>query len=133
MPDLESMKSELESIDSEITSLEYKRDLLEEKIERWSEAEKIKPFVLAALNKNYNRWCDCAYLDKHIPWDETAFKDEDEDERLCHAVDACEMLLEKGIVQRKEVGRDIKGNPIFNFRITDTETIDMFENLEEKK
>lgn len=127
MPDLESMKNRLDDIDSQIESLENERDQLEDRIERWHEAEKLEPVVLAALNRNYNKWCSRAYLEKHIRWDETEYQDADEQDRMYRAVAACDVLFEKGIIQRKEVGRDWENDPIFDYRITDTETRDMFE------
>ena len=127
MTDLETMKNELGDIESEIASLENARDQLEDRIERWREAEKIESVVLAALNKNYNQWCNRSYLAKTIRWDETEFEDADETERKYRAAAACDMLFEKGIIQRKEVGRDWENDPIYDYRITDTETRDMFE------
>ena len=127
------MKNRLDDIDSQIESLENERDQLEDRIERWHEAEKLEPVVLAALNRNYNKWCSRAYLEKHIRWDETEYQDADEQDRMYRAVATCDVLFEKGIIQRKEVGRDWENDPIFDYRITDTETRDMFENLEEKQ
>jgi len=130
MPTLEAMKAELDDIDSEIESLENERYLIQERIEKWREGERLESVVLAALNKNYNRWCSHAYLEKTIRWDETEF--ENDDWKAYRAILACEVLFEKGIIQRKEVGRDWENDPIYDYRITDTETIDMFDNTEKK-
>ncbi len=125
MPTLESLKDDLEDIENKIDSLEIERSQLEDKIEKWREAEKLEPFVLAALNKNYNRWCSREYLEKTIRWEETDL--ENDDWRDYRAILSCEVLFEKGIIQRKEVGRDWENDPIYDYRITDTETIDMFD------
>ena len=141
MTKLESLKNELEDINGEIEScneeldkLYSSRNFIKNKLELYEECEKLEPFVIAALNKNYNMWCSWSYLEKNIRWDETDFDYEDEEERIQLAVAACELLVEKGIIQQKETGSyDDNLDPICEYRITDTETIDMFENLEEKK
>ena len=135
MTKLESLKNELEDINGEIEScneeldkLESSRNFIKNKLELYEECEKLEPFVIAALNKNYNRWCSWSYLEKNIRWYETDFDYEDEEERIQLAVAACELLVEKGIVQQKETGSyDDNLDPICEYRITDTETIDMFE------
>lgn len=139
MTKLESLKNELEDVNGEIEccneeldKLESSREYIKNKIELYEKCEKLEPFVLAALNLNYNRWCSRAYLEKTIRWDETDLEPDDED-NIEKAIAACETLVEKGIIQRKETGSyDDELDPICEYRITDTETIDMFENLEEK-
>lgn len=126
MKTIKQMESRLEEIDTEISDLKGEQYEIEDKIDRLRGYEKLEPVVLAALNRNYNKWCNRAYLEKHIRWDETEYQDADELERTYRAVAACDVLFEKGIIQRKEVGRDWENDPIFDYRITDTETPDMF-------
>ncbi len=128
--DLENIRSDIRRCEWELDELEEERDQLLEEIERFAEVENLEPVILAALNANYNRWCSRTYLLKTVCWADTAYNDEDEAEKISIAVAACEVLAEKGIIQRKEVGRDNEKDPIFDYRITDTETRDMFEESE---
>ena len=97
------------------------------------ECEELEHVVLAALNKNYNQWCNRAYFQKNICWLETELNPEDE-ESVEKVLVCCDILYDKGTIQRKFTGKtDDTHEPIYVYRITDTETIDMFENLEEKK
>lgn len=140
MTKLESLKNELEDVNGEIEccneeldKLESSREYIKDKIELYEKCEKLEPFVLAALNLNYNRWCSLAYLEKTIRWDETDLEPDDED-NIKMAIAACECLVEKGTIQRKETGSyDDDLEPICEYRITDTETIDMFAGMEVKQ
>jgi len=127
MPTLESLKQRLDDIETEISELRYESNEIYDKIEIYREAEKLEPFVITALNKNYNRWCSHAYLQQTILWDEVNLDPDDEDS-IKKIIAACEILVEKGIVQQKETGSyDDDLEPICDYRITDTETIDMFD------
>jgi len=123
---IEKLKSRLEDIDNEISELKSERYEIEDKIDRVSGYEELEPVVIAAMNRNYNHWCSLDYLAKNLIWEDTDIDPEDED-KMFKIVAACELLVEKGIAQRKETGSyDDDLDPICDYRITDTETPDMF-------
>ena len=131
--ELEDVNGEIESLNEELDKLEGTRNFIKNKIELYEECEKLEPFVLAALNKNYNRWCSHAYLEKTIRWDETDLDPDDED-NFNKVIAACDNLVEKGVIQQKETGSyDDDLDPICDYRITDTETPDMFGGNEVQK
>lgn len=128
MKTIKQMKSRLEEIDTEISDLKGEQYEIEDKIDRLLGYEEIEPVVIASLNRNYNKWCSHDYLAKNICWDETDLDPDDAENNLYKAIAVCELLVEKGIAQRKETGSyDDDLEPICDYRITDTETIDMFE------
>ena len=127
MTTIKKLESRLEEIDTEISDLKSEQYEIEDKIDRLLGYEEIEPVVIASLNRNYNKWCSHDYLAKNICWDETDLDPDDAENNLYKAIAVCELLVEKGIAQRKETGSyDDDLDPICDYRITDTETPDMF-------
>jgi len=129
MSKLEELKEELAEIEDELESLRERRLEIEDEFEEFERCEKYEPAVIAALNRNYNKWCSKDYLLKNFPWDDTDL-DRDDEDSIDKVLMTCEVLVSKGIIKQKQVGEDWRGNTIYDYRITDTETIDMFENTE---
>ncbi len=126
MSKLENLKRELSDIEDEIYSLKEQRERIEESIAELNMCEELEPVALAVLNRNYNRWCSRGYFEKNLRLIDKDL-DPDDDDTIEGILVACDMLVMKGTIQRKAVGRDRDYNPIYEYRITDTETIDMFE------
>lgn len=127
MKTIKELERRLDEIDTEISDLRGEQYEIEDKIDRLRGYEELEPVVLASLNRNYNRWCSHDYLEKNICWDDTDLDPDDAENNLYKAIAVCELLVEKGIAQRKETGSyDDDLEPICDYRITDTETPDMF-------
>ena len=127
MKTIKELERRLDEIDTEISDLKGEQYEIEDKIDRLRGYEELEPVVLAALNRNYNRWCSHDYLEKNICWEDTDLDPDDAEVNLYKAIAACELLVEKGIAKRKPTGRyDDDLDPICDYRITDTETPDMF-------
>ena len=134
MTTIKKLESRLEEIDTEISDLKGEQYEIEDKIDRLRGYETLEPVVIAALNRNYNRWCSHDYLAKNICWEDTDLDPDDAENNLYKAIAACEMLVEKGIAQSKETGSyDDDLDPICDYRITDNETPDMFGGNEVQK
>ena len=134
MTTIKKLESRLEEIDTEIADLKGEQYEIEDKIDRLRGYETLEPVVIAALNRNYNRWCSHDYLAKNICWEDTDLDPDDAENNLYKAVAACEMLVEKGIAQRKQTGSyDDDLDPICDYRITDNDTLDLFGGNEVQK
>lgn len=129
MSKLEDLKRELDEVEDEIESLKERQWQIEDEIEEYKFCEEYEPAVLAALNRNYNKWCSKDYLQKNIRWEDIDLDPNDKD-RIEKVLVTCDMLVEKGTIQRKPVGPDFRHERTYEYRITDTETIDMFNNTE---
>lgn len=133
MSKLDTLKHELTEVLDEIDSLYEEKDRLEDEIDKLNECEELEHVVLAALNKNYNQWCNRAYFQKNICWLETELDPKDE-ESVEKVLVCCDILYDKGTIQRKFTGKtDDTHEPIYVYRITDTETPDMFGGNEVQK
>lgn len=126
MSKLDSLKSELKEIEDEIDSLKERQWEIEDEIEKYAFCEEYEPAVLATLNRNYNKWCSKDFLEKNLHWGDVDL-DQNDRESIEKILATCDILFEKGIIQRKFVGTDIRHECIYEYRNTDTETIDMFE------
>lgn len=126
MSKLEDLKQVLDEIEDELESLRERRLDIEDELEEFKRCEKYEPAVIVALNRNYNKWCSKDYLVKNFPWDDTDL-DRDDEESVDKVLMTCDVLVQKGIIKQKQVGVDWRGDNIYEYRITDTETIDMFE------